>query len=210
MPGNEFVEQFRDLLEMRRDVRHFLPEPVGDETVRRLLEMAMWAPSVGYSQPWRWVVVRPGATRAAIFENHVRANAVAAGAYEGDQGELYRSLKLSGIGEAPVQIAVFVDGDPERGSGLGRQTMPETVTWSVVMAIHTLWLAATAEGLGLGWVSIVDPEGMGKLLEVPREWRFLAYLCLGRPVEGSAKPLLERAGWERRAEFSEVVLERGG
>jgi 5,6-dimethylbenzimidazole synthase len=202
-----FVE-LRALLEQRRDVRHFRSQPVDAALVERLLETAMLAPSVGYSQPWRWVMVESEVTRARIAEHHETAKSRAGAHYDGEQADLYRSLKLSGLREAPVNIAVFSDNGATRGHGLGRQTMPETVEWSAVMAIHTLWLAATAEGLGLGWVSILEPDYVAAALQTPPEWRFLAWLCLGYPEEARQRPLLETLGWEQRAPLAETILRR--
>ena len=110
----------------------------------------------------------------------------------------YAGLKLAGLAEAPCHLAVFTVADPDQGGGLGRQTMPETTAYSTVLAIHTLWLAARAAGLGLGWVSILDPAEVSRALDVPEAWRLVAYLCLGNPATEEATPELERAGWEWR------------
>lgn len=168
----------------------------------------MLAPSVGFSQPWRWVLVDCPSRRAAITENFQRTNAEALASYHDVQAESYARLKLAGLREAPIHLAVFADTTAPTGSGLGRQTMPGTLIWSAVMAIHTLWLAAAAEGLGLGWVSILDPAKAHATLEAPAEWTFLAYLCLGWPVEPSPDPLLEREGWERRLPPEPLILRR--
>jgi len=202
VPAPVFDATFRsnlvELLEWRRDVRHFRPDAVPGEFVQRLLRQAMRAPSVGLSQPWRWVLVESAARRAAVEANFSAANAAAGSRYQGEQASLYASLKLEGLRQAPVHLAVFADPDTATGRGLGRQTMPGTLTWSVVMAIHTLWLAARAEGLGMGWVSILDPEPLNRLLNVPAHWTPIAYLCLGWPERTSETPLLEEAGWEQR------------
>ncbi|WP_031499423.1 5,6-dimethylbenzimidazole synthase [Bryobacter aggregatus] len=204
----EFRDQFDALLRWRRDVRHFKSDPVAPELLDHLLAQAMLAPSVGFSQPWRWVKVETQARRQTILENFSAANLEASTHYEGEQAEHYRRLKLAGLVEAPVHLAVFADLDPVAGSGLGRRTMPETALWSVVMAIHTLWLAARLEGIGLGWVSILDPQAAQRCLEVPDEWSFVAYLCLGWPVEISEQPLLEREHWQERLPLDELVLKR--
>ena len=203
-----FREDFQQLLLWRRDVRHFLPTPVDPVLVENLLRQAMLAPSVGFSQPWRWVLVDQPARRAAILENFTAANASALQNYQGEQAAEYGRLKLAGLREAPVHIAVFSDPATPTGSGLGRQTMPQTLAWSVVMAIHTLWLAAQVEGLGMGWVSILDPAAAQASLDVPTSWTFMAYLCLGWPAEISQDPLLERAGWEKRQSMDQLVLRR--
>ncbi len=203
-----FREDFQQLLLWRRDVRHFLTSPVDPILVENLLSQAMLAPSVGFSQPWRWVLVDQPSRRSAIIENFAAANASALKDYQGEQAAEYGRLKLAGLLEAPVHLAVFADLATPVGSGLGRQTMPQTLSWSVVMAIHTLWLAAQVEGLGLGWVSILDPAAAQASLDVPASWTFMAYLCLGWPAEFSQDPLLERAGWEKRQPSEQLVLRR--
>jgi 5,6-dimethylbenzimidazole synthase len=189
-------------------VRHFRREPVSADLVQSLLEKAMLAPSVGFSQPWRWLIVESEEKREAVRREFERCNGQALQGYSGDVASQYSKLKLSGLQEAPVQIAVFVDGRSETGKGLGQRTMPETRTWSVMMAIHTLWLTARAVGLGLGWVSIVDPASMRSLLDAPEGWCFLAYLCIGWPEQESEKPLLEQVGWEARLAYDQAVFYR--
>jgi 5,6-dimethylbenzimidazole synthase len=203
-----FREQFDLLLRSRRDVRHFRTDAVDPALVERLLQKAMLAPSVGFSQPWRWVLVENPELRSAIAANHGRAKDKAGSLYDGEQSRQYQSLKLAGLNEAPVHVAVFTDGAAATGHGLGRQTMPATLLWSVVMAIYALWLAATAEGLGVGWVSILDPTLVTAKLAVPKEWTFVAYLCLGWPEEYMESPLLETSGWETRQQFDDVVFRR--
>jgi 5,6-dimethylbenzimidazole synthase len=166
--------------------------------LERLLEVASLAPSVGLSQPWRFVLVADPMRRAAIRASFARENALAAQAQAGERVALYARLKLEGMEVAPVQFALFAEADPAQGHGLGRRSMPETAAYSAVLAAHTLWLAARAEGLGLGWVSILDPAEMADLLDVPRAWRFIGYFCLGYPLAPAARPELERSGWERR------------
>src|SRR5208282_6192883 len=120
----------------------------------------------------------------------------------GDMTTRYAALKLAGLEEAPSQFAVFADGATETGHGLGRRTMPEMAEYSVVAAVTTMWLAARAEGIGMGWVSILDPHRIGAVLDVPGDWRFIGYFCLGYPEADSDQPELERAGWERRRQSS--------
>ena len=156
-----FDEDFRGrllaLFQWRRDVRHFRREPVPDALLDALLEVAGLAPSVGLSQPWRFVTVDDPARRAAVRTSFEHCNAEALASQSGDQAGLYARLKLAGLDQAPCHLAVFAESDPQQGHGLGRKTMPQTTAYSAVMAVHTLWLAARAEGLGLGWVSILDP-----------------------------------------------------
>ena len=155
--GQSFRDQLAKLFAWRRDVRRFRPDPVAPELIRRLLDQTGLAPSVGLSEPWRFVMVDSEPARAAALENFETANAEALDGYSGDQARLYATLKLSGMRDAPVQIAIFCDEDTPQGSGLGAQTMPEMRRYSVVCAVMQLWLSARAEGLGAGWVSILDP-----------------------------------------------------
>ena len=131
-------------------------------------------------------------------ESFAACNQAALAARDVD-ASLYARLKLAGLDEAPCHLAVFAEPDPAQGRGLGRATMPETVAYSAVMAVHTLWLAARAEGLGMGWVSILDPATVVKALDTPPDWLFIGYFCLGVPSIASDTPELERLGWERRA-----------
>ena len=189
-------------------MRHFRSDPVDPAMLDELLRQAMLAPSVGFCQPWRWVKVMEPERRQAIIDNYTRTNLEANSQYGGERADHYRRLKLAGLVEAPVHLAVFADLDPVEGAGLGRQTMPETSRWSVVMAIHTLWLLAHTVGLGLGWVSILDPAAAQADLDVPGEWTLIAYLCVGWPAEPSDQPLLEREKWQERLAGSELILER--
>ncbi len=134
--------------------------------------------------------------RLAIRAEFERANAEALQGYGGPQAALYARLKLAGLDTAPVHLAVFADGATQKGSGLGRRTMPEMLEYSVIAAITTLWLAARAHGVGMGWVSILDPSRVGTILAAPQDWQLIAYLCLGYPENESVTPELERAGWE--------------
>lgn len=203
-----FRQSFEALLAWRRDVRRFRPDPLPDGLLDELIALTRFAPSVGLSQPWRFVLVESEALRRSVAAMFARVNARALEGYEGERAALYASLRLAGLSDAPVQIAVFVDTETTRGHGLGRQTMPETLDQSAVLAIHTLWLAARTHGVGLGWVSILDPQAIGPLLDVPAGWRFVGYLCLGYPLEAADGPELERAGWETRAAPETFVLRR--
>ncbi|HEX4066970.1 MAG TPA: 5,6-dimethylbenzimidazole synthase [Acidobacteriaceae bacterium] len=190
----------------RRDVRSgYLSTPVDDATLRRLLSAAHQAPSVGLMQPWRFIVVRDSALRVAVHDNFLRANEEAGQSYSGDRRALYAQLKLEGLLAAPQHLCVVCESDSERGHGLGRQSMPETSTYSVACAIQNLWLAARAEGIGVGWVSILDPAALRKLLHLPACVDLIAYLCLGYVERFAEIPDLERAGWERRADVASLV-----
>jgi 5,6-dimethylbenzimidazole synthase len=201
----EFRANLAALFRWRRDVRRFRPDPIATNVVDSLFEMAQSAPSVGLSQPWHFVTVAEPARRAAVRANFVRCNDAAI-RQAGTRAAAYAALKLAGLDEAPVHFAVFADPAPAQGHGLGRMTMPETTAYSAVMAVHTLWLAARSIGLGLGWVSILDPAPLTHILDVPPEWHFIGYFCLGVPAVEADTPELERAGWEQRQPG--VVLQR--
>jgi 5,6-dimethylbenzimidazole synthase len=204
----EFRDRFADLLRWRRDVRRFRRDPLPPGLLDRLLDLACLAPSVGNSQPWRFVLVEDEVRRAAVRAVFGRCNDTAASGYESERAAHYRRLKLAGLEEAPVQLAVFCDRSTGQGHGLGRQTMPETLDHSAVTAIHTLWLAARIEGVGLGWVSILEPQAVAALLDVPADWHLIGYLCLGFPESEEPVPELEREGWQSRLGACRGVLRR--
>lgn len=208
-----FDEAFRarltELMVWRRDVRRFQPhKPVPPALVAELLGTAALAPSVGNSQPWRFVLVEDAARRAKVVANFERANAEALNDYSGEQAKLYASLKLAGLKDAPVHLAVFADEATLQGHGLGRRTMPEMLDYSAVMAVYGFWLAARAVGLGAGWVSIFEPDALTRDLDVPAEWKLVAYLCVGWPEDEQAEPELQRLGWEHRRDVAEQIIKR--
>jgi 5,6-dimethylbenzimidazole synthase len=203
-----FRAQLRDLLLWRRDVRRFRPDPLPDGTLEALIELASLAPSVGLSQPWRFVVVDDRAVRKAVRKNFEVCNAQALAAQAPDRTGLYAQLKLAGLDEAPVHFAVFADRATGQGHGLGRCTMPEMIEYSAVTAVHTMWLAARAQGIGLGWISILDPTEMTLILNVPPEWKFIGYFCLGYPQADDMVPELEQAGWEQRRLAAATIIRR--
>ena len=206
--GEAFRSQLLDLIAWRRDVRRFRRDALPSGTLERLIEYACLAPSVGLSQPWRFVIVENGERRAAIRACFEACNADALSAQAPERAALYARLKLAGLDDASGHIAVFTDRETAQGHGLGRLTMPQTLDYSAVMAIHTLWLAARAEGIGVGWVSILDPVGIATILETPITWTFIGYLCIGYPAEEHAVPALQREGWEQRRATREAVLYR--
>ncbi|GAB6855394.1 5,6-dimethylbenzimidazole synthase [Asaia astilbis] len=203
-----FREQLDSLFLWRRDVRHFRRDPVPESVLDHMLALTCSTPSVGLSQPWRFLRVDDEARRNAVRAEFSERNAEALAAQRQSDSGAYAQLKLAGLDRAPHHIAVFCDPDPSQGRGLGRLTMPETVQWSAVMAIHSFWLAAQAHNVGLGWVSILDPERMNSLLDAPAEWRFMAYLCVGYPDEEHNTPELERRGWEKRAPERQLWISR--
>ncbi len=203
-----FQERLADLFRWRRDVRRFRDAPLDECLVDELLALACLAPSVGNSQPWRFVKVKSADRRAAVRASFERCNRRALDDYEGERARLYATLKLSGLERAPTQIAVFADENPPEGHGLGRATMPETIGYSVAMAIHTLWVAARARGVGVGWVSILDPGEVSRALETPPAWKLVAYLCVGWPEEEHLDPELERHGWQERFDPGRFISEK--
>ena len=203
-----FRARFEDLLRWRRDVRRFRHERVDAVLLEHLLELAALAPSVGLSQPWRFVWVDDPQRRASVRANFKACNAEALADVSPARAAAYAKLKLAGLDQAPHHLALFVESDPEQGHGLGRRTMPETIAYSAAMAAHTLWLAARGHGVGVGWVSILEPGALTACLDVPRDWSFIGYFCVGYPAEAHDTPELERFGWERRRAAAGVALRR--
>jgi 5,6-dimethylbenzimidazole synthase len=189
-------DALHDVLLWRRDVRHFSTEPVSDDVLARLRAAMDLAPSVGNARPWRVLQVKTPALREEIIANFEAANEKAGAIYDDDTRETYASLKLAGLRDAPVHLAVFTENQPDEGRGLGRQTMPEMLCYSSVTAIYTLWLAARAENLGLGWVSILDPMAVAQTLDVPDHWQLTGYLCLGKAAFDTDTPLLHDNAWQ--------------
>ncbi|MBC9876719.1 5,6-dimethylbenzimidazole synthase [Bradyrhizobium sp. INPA01-394B] len=203
-----FRRQLHELFVWRRDVRRFRTTALPDGAVERLIETACLSPSVGLSQPWRFVIVDDVERRRAVIDDFKSCNADALNCYSGDRAARYATLKLSGLEQAPAHLAVFADKASDTGHGLGRATMPETTEYSVVAGITAMWLAARAEGIGLGWVSILTPDRMHTILDVPQAWKFIAYLCIGYPEAECEQPELERAKWEHRRSSQEFTLRR--
>ena len=190
----------------RRDVRrNFLPAPIPDQVLTRVLTAAHHAGSVGFMQPWDFVVVRDRTTKGAVKELFRQANEKAAACYEGERAALYRSLKLEGIEEAPINIGVTCSRQRGGPHVLGRSTVRDTDLYSTCCAIQNLWLAARAEGIGVGWVSILDHGALKRVLGVPKPVKVLAYLCLGYVSDFAAKPDLETAGWRERLPVESLI-----
>jgi len=209
-PNHDFSDEERRgvyrAIHERRDVRaHFLPEPVSEDVLARILEAAHHAPSVGFMQPWDFIVIRDATIRRAVYRNFECASRRASGSYQGEQRKLYDSLKLAGIVEAPVNICITCDRERPKGNGLGRQTQEMVDVYSTVCAVQNLWLAARAESLGVGWVSILDPEQVKATLGIPQALTLVAYLCLGYVSEFRTHPDLEEKGWETRTDLASVT-----
>lgn len=195
-----------DVIGARRDVRRFRPDPVGPEVLDRVLAAAHAAPSVGHSQPWRFVVVRDPALRdrAAVLTDRERLRQAAQ--LEPDAGARLLDLQLEGVRDAPLGVVVCCDRRVPAAGVLGRATFPDADLWSCAAAIQNLWLAARVEGLGLGWVTLFRPDELAALLGLPAGVVTLGWLCLGWPDERPPAPGLERAGWSRRTPLADVVF----
>lgn len=190
----------------RRDVRsHFLPRAIPEPVLGRVLNAAHHAPSVGFMQPWDFIVVRDEAIRRVVQANFERTNAQASAGYSDERRALYDSLKLAAILEAPVNLCITCDQQRQKGAGLGRQTVPQTAVYSTVCAVQNLWLAARAEGLGAGWVSILDLDELRETLGIPEHILPVAYLCLGYVAGFGERPELEERGWETRDSLESLI-----
>jgi 5,6-dimethylbenzimidazole synthase len=190
----------------RRDVRsQFRPEPIADDVLLRILTAAHHAPSVGFSQPWDFIVVADLAVRRALKESFDRESARAALNYSGERRELYRSLKLEGILESPVNVCVTCDRARGGPHVLGRNTVLDADLFSTCLAVQNLWLAARAEGVGVGWVSILDPGELARVLELPDGVVPVAYLCAGYVTDFLPEPELQQAGWEELTPIDRVI-----
>jgi 5,6-dimethylbenzimidazole synthase len=202
---SERAAVYRAIFE-RRDVRrNFLSTPIPPDVLTRILTAAHHAGSVGFMQPWDFVVIRQRGTKRAVKQLFKKTNAEAALQYQGARATLYRSLKLEGIEEAPVNLCVTCSRQRGGPNVLGRSTVRETDLYSTCCAIQNLWLAARAEGIGVGWVSILDHGALKQVLGIPRPVKVLAYLCLGYVSEFAARPDLETAGWRSRIPVEQLI-----
>ncbi len=197
---------FYRLVAARRDVRqHFLPDPIPEEVLCRILEAAHRAPSVGLSQPWDFLIIRDPATKEQVWQSFARANEEAAQRFTEKRQTLYRTLKLEGIREAPVNLLVLCDRQRRGPVVLGRTHQRQMDLASCVCAVQNLWLAARAEGIGVGWVSILRRQELRAIFSLPRHVVPVAYLCLGWLSDALSEPELERLGWEQRSPLSAHV-----
>jgi nicotinate-nucleotide--dimethylbenzimidazole phosphoribosyltransferase len=196
-----------DVIALRRDVRHFRADlDVDDDTLLRILGAAHLAPSVGFSQPWGFVVIRDPARRARIRSSFLRCREAESTRYPPGRREQYLSYRLEGIAEAPINVCVAVDLRSRGEAILGTTVQPEAVRASVCCAVQNFWLAARAEGVGVGWVSIVEPAVLRDELSFPPGVEPIAYLCVGRPMAFRARPMLEETGWLGRRPLAEAVF----
>ena len=190
----------------RRDVRsQFLPDPIAPDVLARLLQAAHHAPSVGFMQPWDFIVIDSIDVKRAVKALYDDANAEAANNYSDERAAQYRRLKLEGIVDSPINLCITCDRQRGGPQVLGRNTMLENDLFSTCLAVQNLWLAARAEGIGVGWVSIVDPARLAETLKLPAQVYPVAYLCLGYVSEFLPKPELEIAGWRSRLPLEQLL-----
>ena len=190
----------------RRDVRaQFRSDPIPEDVLARILTAAHFAPSVGFMQPWNFIVVSDSAVKQRIHDDFAAANAEAAEMFQGERQTLYRRLRLEGIREAPINLCITCDRDCAGPVVLGRTHMPVMDLYSTVCAVENLWLAARAEDLGVGWVSILHPERLQEILGIPERVVPVAYLCLGTVSHFHARPDLETAGWRGRLPLDSLI-----
>jgi len=191
----------------RRDVRdQFLPAPVSEPVLSRLLEAAHHAPSVGFMQPWNFIVIRDRERRNRIRQAFSRANDEAAEMFAGEKQSLYRSLKLEGIRKAPINICITCDRTRGGDVVLGRTHNRDMDLYSTVCAVQNLWLAARAEGIGVGWVSIFHEAELKDILQIPDHVAIVAYLCIGHVDRLYDEPELQAKGWRKRIDLKDLVF----
>lgn len=196
------------VMRARRDIRHFSPQPIPTEVLLAILEAAHLAPSVGFMQPWNFILVTSAEIRRKVKGSFAQSNAKELDKVTNrDRKELYSTLKLEGVLEAPLNIAVTCDRRRDAPFVLGRGPMPETDLFSTCLAIQNMWLAARAEGVGIGWVSILEREAVERILHLPQGVRLVAYLCVGYPIEFRPKPMLEEVGWKSRTNLESLVFQ---
>lgn len=205
--GRAFRHPVYGVIFSRRDIRRFRRAPLPEKVLRRILTAAHHAPSVGYMQPWNFIVIRDTAVRTRVKRLFLRENAKAARRFRGKRRRLYDRLKLEGIEEAPVNLCITCDTRRFGPHVLGRNTLRRTDLYSTCLAVQNLWLAARAEGVGVGWVSILRNEDLKRILRIPAGVLPVAYLCLGYPSEFLPIPELEQAGWACRLPLGQVVFE---
>ncbi|MAY43024.1 MULTISPECIES: 5,6-dimethylbenzimidazole synthase [unclassified Neptuniibacter] len=204
--SQEIRDDFYQVLYGRRDVRgQFLPDEIPDEVLTNILHAAHHAPSVGLSQPWNFILIRDNEQRKRIYDAFVEANDEAAQMFEGGRRSHYQSLKLQGILDTPLNVCITCDRERGGPVVLGKTHQAEMDLYSTVCAVQNFWLAARAENIGVGWVSIIQKEKLTELLELPENIVPVAYLCVGYVSEFLKKPELELAQWEKRLQLEELI-----
>lgn len=190
----------------RRDVRgQFKPEPIPDDVLKRILTAAHHAPSVGFMQPWDFIVVKNQVVKEKIKLGFEDANKTSAAMFDDEKMQQYKNLKLEGILESPVGICVTCDRSRNGPVVLGRTINPEMDLYSSVCAVQNLWLAARAENIGVGWVSIIHDDVIKSALNIPEDINIIAYLCLGYVTQFNDKPELEKLGWLPRRDVDSAI-----
>ena len=207
-PPGQFSEPERSgvyrAIRQRRDIREFRDDPIDETTLARLIQAAHHGPSVGFMQPWDFIVVRDMERRRQVKALFERERQAAACFYDEPRRSAYLALKLEGILESPVNLCVTCD--PTRAEVvLGRNSMPETDVYSTCCAVQNLWLAARSEGIGVGWVSILKLPQLRRILGIPHHIIPVAYLCLGHPRDFPEEPLLQTVGWRQRLPLEQLV-----
>ncbi|WCL50872.1 nicotinate-nucleotide--dimethylbenzimidazole phosphoribosyltransferase [Leptospira sp. GIMC2001] len=191
----------------RRDVRNFRPAPVSKKILKKILEAGHNAPSVGFSQPWNFFLISNSDTKKLVYDHFTKENKKVIHSMQGDRSETYASLKLQGLLDSPHHLVVTCNQERNPDNRLGRTTVTDSDIYSTCLAIQNIWLTARSEGIGIGWMSIYDPIELPKLLKIPEEYKIIAYLCLGYPVDFPDNPILESTGWARRENLSDLVFE---
>lgn len=199
------IDAIYRVIEQRRDMRHFTNEPVAQDILERLLHAAHFAPSVGFMHPWRFIRITNTDLRKSIH-SLVEEERIATASALGEREDKFMKLKVEGILDCAEVLVVSLMGDRDKHI-FGRRTLPEMDLASVSCAIQNMWLAARAEGLGLGWVSMFDPVKLAELLNIPKTGKPVAILCLGHVEAFYTKPMLEQENWSRRKDLNSVVFE---
>ncbi len=207
---NEFPPEWRrgvyQAIALRRDIRAFGPDPIAPKTLARILAAAHQAGSVGFSQPWNFIVIDDPDTKRRIRDHVETERLRAADGFSDKRKAQYLSFKLEGILDAPLNLCVTCDRTRFGPAVIGRNTVKDADIYSTCVAIQNLWLAARAEGIGVGWVSILRPEAVAALLAIPEHVTVVGYMCIGYPVEFAERPLLEKVGWLPRLPLSRLVF----
>lgn len=199
-------ETLYNIIFNRRDVRaEFTSQPINDETLARLLVAAHHAPSVGFMQPWNFLLIDDNSTQKEVHQLFIKANDEASEMFEGQKKNLYQSLKLEGLLKAPLHICITCDRDRAGPVVLGRTHMSNMDLYSTVCAVQNFWLAARAENIGVGWVSIFHEKELKNLLGIPQDLHIIAYLTVGHVTSFNKKPDLERKGWRNRLNLNELI-----
>lgn len=203
-------EILSQIIQHRRDVRgnRFLSDPIKETDLKQILDAALHAPSVGFSQPWEFVLIKDQVTKNNVSQSfnveNNKAKSVLSHTLDDNKQALYQSLKLEGIEESPVNLAVFYK--PSQTPVLGQTSMPDMGRFSVVCAVQNMWLMARSLNIGMGWVSILNPDEVKSILKAPVDRELIAYLCLGYVDKFYDKPELEIRQWEERKKAEQVII----